>query len=430
MQPKTKLEHIVFSISKELPALTAEQKQWGLTYALPHLAYRTKTNTSCMDCGNIWKEPTNQDSCICPECGLKLKVETTLNKTLKQRKFFTIIDVRGEYQIIRHFEIKSFHKAGTKFTSSIREVIQQFINPDIKVQIVSRNRGHMGSFSDGFHGDLSIKKFYSKDSYTNDYKYDIWPDAVYPEVEILDIYKRNGITNKFGDVSPLEMFQNVVSDAKFETLLKANQMDILWARTASKRAELIDKYWHSIKICIRNNYIVKDAITWFDYIELLELFGKDLRSHFYVCPADLDAEHNRLVAKKAAMTSREVDIMTAQKEQSHYKKLRGAYFGIAFGKGAITVKVLQSVLEFMEAGEKLKHCVFTKEYYKKSDCLILGAYKDGKLLECVEVSLAKMTVIQSRGVQNQPTKYNNQIVEMVEKNILTIQKTYKQKIAA
>ena len=58
------------------------------------------------------------------------------------------------------------------------------------------------------------------------------------------------------------------------------------------------EYWASIKICIRNGYTIADGSMWRDMIELLRHFGKDTNSPKYVCPQDLNAEHDKWVEKR------------------------------------------------------------------------------------------------------------------------------------
>ncbi|EKC68538.1 hypothetical protein OBE_04878, partial [human gut metagenome] len=53
--------------------------------------------------------------------------------------------------------------------------------------------------------------------------------------------------------------------------------------------------------------------------------------------------------------------------------------------------------------------------------LILSATIDGKRIETVEVSLSKLTVVQSRGVCNQNTKHHTRIINLVNRNMSLIQ---------
>jgi hypothetical protein len=81
------------------------------------------------------------------------------------------------------------------------------------------------------------------------------------------------------------------------------------------------------------------------------------------------------------------------------------------------VKVLESVAEFMEEGDKMHHCVFTNEYYLKPDSLVFSAMIGDQRIETVEVSIEQMKVVQSRGLLNKNTEYHDRIINLVNKNI-------------
>lgn len=88
---------------------------------------------------------------------------------------------------------------------------------------------------------------------------------------------------------------------------------------------------------------------------------------------------------------------------------------------------METVQEFMEEGDALKHCLFANDYHAKSDSLILSARINSKPIETIEVSLSKMKVVQSRGMQNNPTKQHDQIVALVESNMDKISRIIKPK---
>jgi hypothetical protein len=134
--------------------------------------------------------------------------------------------------------------------------------------------------------------------------YNIMPTRIYPRQRIIQQIKRNGYTTPLNGLTPFELFHALLTDNKAETLLKTGQTGLLkyFFSTSFRK---IDAYWTSIRICIRNNYIVGDASVWYDYIDLLRFFGKDLHNAKYVCPADLNAEHDRYVKKKREWQERE-----------------------------------------------------------------------------------------------------------------------------
>jgi hypothetical protein len=112
----------------------------------------------------------------------------------------------------------------------------------------------------------------------------------------------------------------------------------------------------------------------------------------------------------------------AMESESVFKEAKGRFFGIQFTDGLIQVRVLESVEEIMQEGDRLHHCVFVSEYHLKPDSLILSACIEGKPVETVELSLSKMQVVQSRGLCNQNTEYHDRIIELVKKNISLIRK--------
>ena len=70
----------------------------------------------------------------------------------------------------------------------------------------------------------------------------------------------------------------------------------------------------------------------------------------------------------------------------------------------------------------MHHCVYTNEYYKLSDSLILSARIGEKRIETIEVSLKTFEIVQSRGVCNKNTEYHNSTIGLVKQNIGLIRK--------
>lgn len=213
----------------------------------------------------------------------------------------------------------------------------------------------------------------------------------------------------------------MLSEPRAETLLKSGQIELF--KEFYRHEGKIKKYWNSIKICIRNGYIINEPDIWLDQIDLLSYFRKDLHSVKYVCfkdHDDLHQQHNRLTSKKRAILEKQAyeerkKIM--KKENVDYKAARGMFFGLRFASREITVKILESIQEIYQEGQELNHCIYTGAYYKKEKSLLLSARKGETILETIEIDLQKMEIIQARGIRNQSTQYHSQIVELVERNI-------------
>ena len=256
--------------------------------------------------------------------------------------------------------------------------------------------------------------------FQNGARYNISPFRIYPERQITSKIKRNGFKGYFHDYAPHKFFSLLLSNSYFETLLKTKQYALLKELRGGHREWKIKSYWPSIRICIRNGYTIDKPDTWLDYVSLLEHFGKDLLSPKYVCPADLDKAHNRLVDKKR-LIERKKKLQELrdklEEDQREYTKKKARFFDICIVKDNITIRTIESVQEFLVEGDAHRHCVFENEYYKRDDSLILSAQIEGKRAETVEVSLKELKVLQSRGLNNKPTRQHKQIINLVERNM-------------
>lgn len=85
------------------------------------------------------------------------------------------------------------------------------------------------------------------------------------------------------------------------------------------------------------------------------------------------------------------------------------------------LEVFESEVSF-NIVELQKHGVFSNEYYKKVNSLILSARIKNKPVETIEVSLKNMSIVQSRGLRNKATEYHDRIINLVQSNINLIHK--------
>lgn len=105
------------------------------------------------------------------------------------------------------------------------------------------------------------------------------------------------------------------------------------------------------------------------------------------------------------------------KNQRHYFKAKKQFFGLVFSEKNISINVIETVKEFLEEGCIHNHCVFTNEYYKKQNSLVLSAKVNGVHTETIQVSLQNLEILQSRGKGNKASKYNKEIIKLVSKNL-------------
>lgn len=202
--------------------------------------------------------------------------------------------------------------------------------------------------------------------------------------------------------------------------MKANEIELLrylCARPTYKTD--IDTYWNTIKVASRNGYNVTDSQMWMDYIKMLERCGKDILSPKYICPANLQEEHDRYVRRVHILEERRKsaeDIRKAQEREADFKEKKERFFGIRINDGEIEVKVLESVEEYRQEAASQRLCLFSAAYDQRDNSLILSARINGKIIETIEVDLRTLRVVQSRGICNKDSEYHDRIISLVNAN--------------
>ena len=111
------------------------------------------------------------------------------------------------------------------------------------------------------------------------------------------------------------------------------------------------------------------------------------------------------------------------------KSKKKQFFGLEFTKENLSISVMESVQDFLEEGDVLRHCVFTNEYHKKNNSLILSAkYKDNPV-ETIEVTLPSLEIVQCRRTKNKDSSHHKQILKHLNQNLYQIKKRIKNKKA-
>lgn len=427
MKPNNKFQQQIAEANKTLPKLTKKQIEWGYGNGIDHTGYRTRKGViTCTKCGHSWQETgylvAILTDCTCPECHTKLKVETSKKKHFNSRYYMTVVTAHEGYQVLRTVVLFCSAKIGETAKYDYSEVMQRWIAPNGKHATFAKLRQTMGTcYYDAwiFGTPLELRSENSNNKfYVNVYD-KIYTGVVYPRQKLIPELKRTGYKKALYGQKPLDLFRLLLTDSRAETLLKTGQTKLLKGLLDMGWQRNIDNYWASVRICIRNNYTIKDATLWCDYIDFLRFFGKDLNNAKYVCPADLKAEHDRYMGKKAKADARQ-ELEKQLEKEAEYRKAKERFFGLVFSDGLISVRVLESVAEIVLEGKAMHHCVGS--YHSKTDSLILSACIDGERVETIEISLSKLQVIQARGVCNTNTKYHERIINLINNNIPLIEK--------
>jgi len=425
MKPKSKKQIRIVELSSKLKPIVKEHKKWAFDKCLDKYYVRARKTLFCLECGYSWKEDsvliTNVVGCTCPKCKRALKLKSYYRSWCNEAAYFSILTTVEDMQVVRMFFIRKLMKKKEKPTVVINEVMQHFIDAKGQVTTMSKTVQGFSQYYDQWilTSDLEVRPT----SYQYCSRYAIGPYGIYPDRKILPVIKRNGFKGSFHGFTPHHLFSTILKDSNAETLLKTKQVSLL--KYFERFNETVKSNWPSIKICIRNGYIIKDASLWIDYLNLLKQFRRDVLNPFYVCPDDLKKAHDRLVIKRRDLDRKKrlkEMIAKVKMDQKEYASKKRAFFGLAFRKGAICVKAMESVEEFMKEGDELRHCVFTNEYYKRDESLILSARVNDVPVETIEISLKDISVLQARGKNNMPSKYHDKIVDLVKSNLHQIAK--------
>lgn len=433
MKPKTALQKKVAKLSATLRPITATQRQWAYCHCVEHFAYRTKSGTmTCSDCGHQWKSGNGSlcdtlAGCKCPLCGAELKVNDTRKRTYKETRYFSVITTCGGFQVIRVAQIRHVSRKGEPMKFYCNEVVQRWISPDGKVTTMALLRACAFHYCDLWALESGMEPRGHNDLYDNVVT---WGD-VYPRMNVIPQLRRNGFKGDFHGISPIRLFKRLLSDPRIETLIKDGRIEEM--KYFILNPLNADDFWASYLIAGRHRYQINNISMWCDYLRMLVNLGQDIRNPKNICPEDFieahDKAHRRIEAKHRkeyaeAERRREIErrereqrrLLQEQQREEDFKALKSKFFGLIITDNEISVKVLESIEEYYEEGNVQNICVFSSEYYKKADSLILSARIDGKIIETVEVDLQTLKVVQCHGRNNVDTEYHKRIIDLVNSN--------------
>lgn len=420
MEPKTAIQKKVAALSAKLPVISDKQKQYAFDKCFDMYVSRSRKTLYCLECGHSWAEQSSlitAVACSCPSCGKDLKLKPIYQSGYKDNEYYAVITTKGDMQVVRMFFVTKYMRKLEMASFGIIECMRFFIGENGKITSMSIKVMGLSGYIDQWvsESNMEIRNTGPRSH--------LQPSVIYPQRRILPLLKRNGFNGHFYDCNPSSFISMLLTDPKAETLIKAGQSDML--RIRYSKSPSVDKFWPSVRICIRNKYIIKNARLWIDYLELLEDIGKDLLNAKYVCPMNLKSVHDKLV-EKAEKTRKKEEIEKMKKKLEkldiEYKINKGRFMDVQFREGSLRVAVIESVTEMMIEGDELHHCVFSSKYYDKAKSLILSARMGSKRMETVEVDLNDMKILQSRGLRNKNSLYHDRIIGLVEKNMNKISK--------
>lgn len=368
----------------------------------------------CHECGERFrsKEGLLKQEIDCPMCGKRL----SFNNNYMETRYIAQTTVRDEYQVDRVFQINKCFGRGRPRDYWHKEVVRNFIRPEKTISMRVLGGGFFGNRYSGISLEL---RHFNSDAY------------VYPErVQVIKIQpklRQLGYVGQDTELNITKTCELLYTNPKAEILLKTNQYSIF--SYLGEYANKIDEHWDSIRIASRHKFLISDWNLYKDYLEDLILQGKDLRNPKYLCERNYIQIHNDFAAKRRELEIRERERqreLTKVNARKAFMKHIPLFIGLQFQKGNITIEPLPSLSQIYIEAKTHHHCVFQSSYYGNTERLYLSATVDGKRTETIELSLSTFAILQSRGLQNQPTAYHNEIIKLMNKNVPKIRKLVKE----
>lgn len=386
------------------------------------------------DSSELWKNKRKK-SFRCPHCNTRLEVKRSPNKYLSENKYYfsTVKVVEGWQVLTTYFCERNSTKRellvgveveGPKVVFDAHVVYQWWIKPGATPLLLSYST-RMGFYCDQWN-------FFSRFEFRKESQEHRLLGWIGSGMEILPILKRNGLKRLYDTISLKEQVMQTLTNPKAEILLKHKAQSLFESLVVSPNQ--VERYWPSIRVALRHNFIPKDGSLYLDFLHLLDMHDKDLRNPHYICSKNLLAAHRAELAEEERRRGRRLAEwemrMAREKAEKMLDQLRndknmnieyvtrmGKMLGVCVKVEDIEVKALQSIEDFYHEGNALKHCVFTNRYYNKPNTLILSAKVKGKRTETVEVNTESWKIMQCRGPHNSASKRHSDIVRVVEENI-------------
>jgi len=434
MTPKTAIEKEITGLSATLAPVTERMQLWAEKNIFLKWGVLSRGKFHCLECMHSWKPDAQKSSCQkymnCTACRGRLRMQQYNQVHFKEIEYWAALNVCAGYQVVRIICAHKKMKKNCLPTYFYKEVMQHWINAKGEVRTLSLSTNVFSNAYDAWQycTDLEIRP----KSFEGTPKYRINPYRVYPTSKAHPLLKRNGFTGSFYGIAPQALFTAILKDSHAETLLKMGQTEFL-SHYLTSHSQHIRENWQAVKTCIRSGYKVADFTIWEDYISLLRWFGKDLSLADLVCPENLEQEHDRLTDRKRRIQRRKhIRELRAEIEQAQsvYEEHKKPFFGLEFAKDNLRISVMESVRDFLEEGDTLRHCVFANEYYKKRNSLILSAKCDDIAVETIEVGLPSLEIIQCRGNRNRESPHHRKILKLLNQNLYQIKNRLKSKKAA
>lgn len=343
-------------------------------------------------------------------------------KRCNSKVYYAVLEQKKEFSVVRYF---SFVKHKMK-DNVCREFMQVWVSAHGNV-VRAKQRFSMGHYFDTFIKNSPMEIRTNKKNYSYNRLTDISFAKLFIRSRKAQLTICNYAENQYMMIGKHYVWltddMEVDKFPFLETIIKQRPRvaELLLLNRLQFKQEIVKLAW-------KHEYLTEklDYNLWSDTVSMAEKLHYDLHNPFYVCPMNLHTTHNLYALRLKREEEREerqraaMKRMNDEQAKKYFENFIKKFIGFKVENGSITIQPLKSIEEFKEEGEMMHHCVFACGYYKKPDTLILSAQVNGEHTETIEIDLKSFSIVQSRGVCNQPSEYHEEIKSLLLKNMFKL----------
>ena len=349
-----------------------------------------------------------------------------------RKRYYAELEQKQEFTVLRYFSFIK-HK---KIDNVCEEFMQVWMNKHGNA-VRAKQRFSMGHYFDTFIKDSPMEIRTNKKNYGYNRLTDISFAKLFIRSRKAQLTICNYKENQYMVIGKHYVWlTNDMEVDKFpflETIIKQKPhiAELLLLNRMQNEQDIVKLAW-------KHGYLTEDLDynLWRDTVSMARQLHYDLHNPLYVCPRNLETAHNlyaQRLNRQTLLEQRRMKAMRAMSDKQakeRFEKFIKNFLDFCITDVKVTIQPLKSVDEFKKEGELMHHCVFVNGYYKKPDCLILSAHGDGAHTETIEIDLRNFSIVQSRGVCNQPSTYHTEIVNLMRENMNKIKTLMKRKEVA
>lgn len=414
-------------------------RRWVENKVVHYPCYLTLSLATCLHCGETFENENlrNGDKTVCPHCGRELTCRRTTKSKFDDIIYVQELTVSGGYQVIRTYCVLVYARKDRRAEVQIHRVYDWYIPEKGRRFLFSSPLRAFYAYRNipWTFGEMRPIKHPSESMRSG------WNiGALYPHRLVQPWARQRGFGRQVLTIDNFDLLQCLMDKPHIETCCKAKQDALCWYLLYRGHRDR----WRNIKIALRHGLKFRtkeDVEQWFDYLSMLDREGKDTLNPKYICPDNISGAHDAAVARLNERTRREreeqerreweKELAKLNKNSKENMALRDRYAKImdwSATDGVIVIAPLSSLEDFYNEGKELHHCVYAAGYYKRKDSIILGARVNGQRMETIELSSKDFHIRQCRGKFNQDSAFHTQILALLNRELPSLRKCYRQSI--